>query len=89
MNITLTEAARTELKRELEAGHHMRLMLKRTGCCGVGIALQAWKAVDGDLEMLVVGFPVAVDRELEASLKDISIDFKRWGFSREFKVIPM
>ena len=86
--ITITDIARTKIKRLLEkrGGVGIRLAVKTTGCSGLAYVLEYIDQVDADdMAFDMKDFVVVVDPKSMTYLQDVEIDYVRQGLNEGFE----
>ena len=88
MNITITEAARTQIMKANTTEHMMRIGVEGSGCCGAKFLVHRDTKHDDDKVVEVGDIKFLVSPKMSQFINDVEIDYKQIGFSKEYKVIP-
>lgn len=91
MMITLTDVAKTKIKKHLEnrgRGHGIRVGVKTTGCSGLAYVLEfVDNPNDQDIVVEQGNFNVYVDPKSSVYLTGMTIDYQKKGLNEGFEFI--
>ncbi|MEG2323351.1 MAG: iron-sulfur cluster biosynthesis family protein [Anaerovoracaceae bacterium] len=88
MKITLTPAAKDELKKSTNQGLYMKIDIIRSGCCSYAFTCTASIGTVTDETIWIDEIPLAVSPRASEFLKKAVIDYKRKGLRKELQVQP-
>ncbi len=88
--IRLTPAAEEKIRENQQNGKYFKVDLKRAGCCGYSFVYSEGRAKKDDLMVETEsGIQVPVSYHAQSLLRDILIDYKKWGILKFFNVSPV
>lgn len=88
--IRLTPAAEEKIRENQENGKYYKVDLKRAGCCGYNFVYSEGREKEDDLLVETEsGLKVPVSYHAQSLLRNILIDYKKWGFLKFFNVNPI
>ena len=88
--IKLTPAAQEKLRQLQEDGRYYKVDLKRAGCCGYSFVFSEGRKKEDDLLVDTEGgVQVPVSYHAQSLLRNILIDYRRWGVLKFFNVSPV
>lgn len=88
--ISLTSAAAEKIRENQKNGMYYKVDLKRAGCCGYSFVFsQGRESRDDILVETEEGLQIPVSYHAQSLLRDILIDYKRWGLVKFFNVSPV
>lgn len=88
--IRLTPAAEEKIRENQQKGKYYKVELKRAGCCSYSFVFnESREKKDDILVETESGISIPVSYHAQSLLRNILIDYKKWGFLKFFNVSPV